>query len=208
MLKSECICGKPKKPSVLHVKRSLSPWHRRGDLHVRRTRSRETIEYMLMRLFAYCREYREGNYAQRRCSGRGRTSGSRSRSQWTHQRLDRGRPARPESVVARTWPGEQRYTGADSPHRMFTAFPTSRFIHSNGVLLMKCRDAKRRSSLSLSMTEQELDLEIGGRKFAASIGASSGLVASSVSQRKMTAIVDQLSKDSAALDPERLEEPL
>ncbi len=119
--------------------------YERLDLRVARQPS-ETIEYMLMRVFAYCFEYADGIALTegvaagdepavliRDLTG-GSTPGSRSAC-----------PTQTDYIAATNSPDELQFTHIamfeSSSHnlrqRTFIAFPTFRYMRSNAVLLIK-----------------------------------------------------------------------
>jgi uncharacterized protein YaeQ len=154
--------------------------YERLELRVARQPS-ETIDYMLMRVFAYCLEYREGiSLTEGVAAGdepavlirdlTGRINA------WIEVGMpDPGRLHRGHKLAGRAAVYTHRDIGkllaqlaAANVHRLSDipvyAFERS-FIDDVSSLI------ERRSSLSLSITEQHLYLEIGGRTFTTTIVA-------------------------------------
>src|SRR5262245_45639207 len=154
--------------------------YERIDLRVARQPS-ETIEYMLMRVFAYCLEYREGIVLTE-----GVAAGDEPAilvrdltgriNAWIEVGMpDPARLHRGHKLAGRAAVYTHRDIGkllaqlaAANVHRL-SDIPVYAFDRNFIDEVSSC--IERRSSLSLSITEQELYLEIGGRKFATTIVA-------------------------------------
>src|SRR5262245_40326274 len=154
--------------------------YERLELRVARQPS-ETIEYMLMRVFAYCLEYGEGiELTEGIAAGdepavlvrdlTGRINAWIEVGMPEPDRLHRGHKLAGRAAVYTHRDVEKLLArlAAANVHRL-SNIPVYAFERRFIDEVSSC--IERRSSLSLSITEQQLYLEIGGRKFTTTIVA-------------------------------------
>ena len=148
------------------------------DLRIARQPS-ETIEYMLMRVFAYCLEYTEGILLTEGVAAgsdpailvrdrTGRTTAWIEVGMPNAERLDRGLKLAGRAAV---------YTHRDA-RKLLAEFSASRirrlaeipvYAFDRNLVEEVAGLLERRSELALSITERELYIETGGRTFTTTV---------------------------------------